>query len=280
MTHYLENSSADHVSHICSDTSSTETNTYAVCFIISLKYYRNYETYIKYYVDNIQKIYENHLIIIVDNNSVYIQDIHKMFENYKNVIIITNNDECKFEIGAYNVGIKYLIANNLIENYHYYVFTQDNFVLKNKYDFNFLLENNIHACPIHNWLSFPDFERNAISSRETYCKLIKMLNLEDCTDALSLCWCLAFVLQKSKILDYFEITRDVVITTRSGSEEYERCLSLILYYLNNKVKCSLDGCVTQVNYDYISGNIYDNNTTRYFIKKLQQKTENTVDIPP
>jgi hypothetical protein len=83
---------------------------YNVCFIISCKYNRNYITYIKYYVDNIIKYYTNYLIIIIDNNSIYIDELIKLFNflNYKNIVILTNNIECKFEIGAYKMGIIYL----------------------------------------------------------------------------------------------------------------------------------------------------------------------------
>jgi len=203
-----------------------------------------------------------------------------MFENYKNVIIITNNDECKFEIGAYNVGIKYLIANNLIENYHYYVFTQDNFVLKNKYDFNFLLENNIHACPIHNWSIMTNDEKKHWGSQTTNLKIMRMLNLENFMNELSICWCNSFVLHKSKISDFFGITKDIIIKIRFESECSERYLSAILYHLNNKKKDTIDGCISNLQYDCWKVNIFDNDSTTHFVKKIQQKNENTVDIPP
>ena len=53
----------------------TNINNYKLCFIIAQKYYRNYTTYIKYFVDNIQEFYPGSLCIIIDNNSIHINDI-------------------------------------------------------------------------------------------------------------------------------------------------------------------------------------------------------------
>jgi len=80
-----------------------EKDNYKVCFIISHKYYRNYESYIQYYVDNIQKFYPESLCIIVDNNSTHIDDIINKLNTYNNVIILSNVSLCKFEIGAYKL---------------------------------------------------------------------------------------------------------------------------------------------------------------------------------
>ena len=61
----------------------TNTNNYKLCFIIAQKYYRNYKTYIQYFVDNIQEFYPGSLCIIVDNNSIHINDIIVKFKNCK-----------------------------------------------------------------------------------------------------------------------------------------------------------------------------------------------------
>ena len=107
-----------------------------VVFIISHKYYREFPpSYIKYYVDNIQKFYPNACTIIVDNNSNNLEeDIIIQFKDYKNLVILINNSECKYELGSYKVGIQYMIEKNFY-NLDYCVFTQDSFVLKNYFDF-------------------------------------------------------------------------------------------------------------------------------------------------
>jgi rRNA-processing protein FCF1 len=118
-------------------------------FIIAQKYYRGHVSYVKHYVENILEFYgENCKIIIVDNNSNYPEDIWETLPKNKNIILLTNDIECKFELGAYQVGINYVIENNLLDHYDYYVCTQDNFIIKNKLDFNslfneFLINNSV-----------------------------------------------------------------------------------------------------------------------------------------
>ena len=147
-----------------------------ICFVISHKYYRTYPSFIKLYVDNIQKFYDNSLILICDNNSKYICDIKDIFKDYTNVIIIDNNTECKFEIGAYNCGINYIINNNILEKYEYYVFTQDNFIIKNKYDFNNLINNNVTACTINSY--YQDGENQYITNQVLNYRKINLNNIQ------------------------------------------------------------------------------------------------------
>lgn len=248
---------------------------YKVCFIIALKYYRNYETYIKYYLDNIQKYYENSFVIIVDNNSKYIQDIHEMFKTYKNLTIITNDDACKFEIGAYKVGINYLISNNLTCDYC--IFTQDTFILKNKYNFNNLKNSNTLACTINSYHN----SRFDICyyTTEISRKVLSSLNLQNSIDKLSLCYSNSFVLHHSKIMDFYNIVKDLIITVRHDSILGERFLSGILYHLNNHIITDIDGDIHIIKiYDGFTVNVYDDIPGCFFVKKLQQKNENTVDI--
>ena len=47
--------------------------------------------------------------------------------------------------------MRYLIDNNILDNYKYIVCTQDTFVLKNKYDFNILNNQNTTACTINSY---------------------------------------------------------------------------------------------------------------------------------
>lgn len=132
------------------------------CFIISHRYYRNYQSFILYYIENIQKFYENSMIILVDNNSKYLDDIKKKLN--PEIIVLVNDTECKFEIGAYNVGINYILSNNLLDNFDYYVFTQDNFIIKNKCDFDILEKNNTFAAALDIFkVSNHEFYQNKIS---------------------------------------------------------------------------------------------------------------------
>lgn len=249
---------------------------YKLIFVISHKYYRSYPSYIKYYVDNIRNFYSNYFIIIVDNNSKYICDIIDLFKDYNNLIILNNDSECKFEIGAYKVGINYMINNNLIENYNYCIFTQDNFILKNKYDFNNLTLNNTTACALNTFNKGKEEYSNPITR-----DILTKINLQDRIDELTLCWCSSFVLHKSKIIDFLNITKDIIITIRAHSCCSERYLSGIMYYLNNYVMTSIDGDIDSL--DILKYNcwtvdlINDTIPERCFVKKVQQKTENTLD---
>ena len=256
---------------------------YKVAFIISHKYYRNYESYIQYYVDNIQKFYENSMIIIVDNNSNHIEDIKQKLANYNNIVILSNNSNCKFEIGAYNVGIRYLIEQNLTDTYDYCIFTQDNFVIKNKYDFNNLSNSNTTACALYTY-------KNAMRdinlyyepiSLSIFSKIFDMNNINNIIPQLSLCWCNSFVLDKSKICDFLNITKDLTITTRHESICSERFLSGIIYFLNNciitNIDLDLNKHIENLNYDCWKINIIDDKVCEYFAKRVQQKNENTIE---
>jgi hypothetical protein len=240
-----------------------------ICFIIAHKYNRNYDSYIKFYVDNIQKYYKDSYIIIVDNNSIYIEDIKEIFKNYKNLIILTNNIECKYELGAYKVGIQYIIDNNLINNYEFYVFTQDNFIIKNKFDFNILKNNNTNACSLYTFNKL----KNEYFYPITY-NILKNLNLHERIDELTLCWACSFVLNKVKIIEFFNIVKDIVVKNKFESTCCERFLSAILYYLNNYIMTSIDGDLEKnLRYDVYKVDLIKDNPGNFFVKKSQLKNE-------
>jgi hypothetical protein len=257
-----------------------------VCFIIAMKYFRrantnlNSKCYIKFYVDNIKKFYQNNLILIIDNNSENIIDIQKLFLDYDNLKIITNNSNCKFEIGAYNLGINYITKYNLIDKFSYFVFTQDNFVLNKMFNFNNLFNNNIYACAINIFNSLYSAD-NMIYTDPICINIVNKIRLQNRHNEFNLCWCNSFVLHNTKIIDYFNIVKNEIITKRSqGSEQSERYLSAILYYLNNYKLDSIDGSIEQniLGYDCWKVNIETDNINRYFIKHIQQKNENTKEI--
>jgi hypothetical protein len=114
-------------------------------FLIACKYFRNYKSYIETYINNIQKFYDDVDILIVDNNSRHIEDIINIISKYKNVYLITNRSNNKYEIGAYRFGIKFM--DEFINNYEYIIFSQDTYIIINKYDFNILKDKNVKACP-------------------------------------------------------------------------------------------------------------------------------------
>jgi hypothetical protein len=251
-----------------------ETKSYKLCFIISHKYYRNYTSYIQYYIDNIQKFYPGSLCIIVDNNTTHINDIIIKLKEYKNVVILTNASICKFEIGAYKVGISYLLNNNLIDKYDYTIFSQDNFVLKNKYDFNELRNQNITACS----LTIGDLNNHGDLMHVYQSQIIlKKLNLLDSIEKIGLCWCNSFILHNLKIKEFFDITKDIIITQRIESEWSERYLAAILYYLNNNRNYGLNG-IYNYKYNCCSVNIFEDEIDEYFVKNTQHKNELTIDL--
>lgn len=66
----------------------------------------------------------------------------------------------------------------------------------------------------------------------------------------------------------------------NGSVQSERYLSGILYYLNNYKYESICGEIETpetLGYDCWTVDLVNDNLSNYFVKKVQQKTENTID---
>jgi hypothetical protein len=252
-------------------------NNYMLTFIIAMKYYRGYESYLQYYIDNIKKFYPNSLVIVVDNNSTHKDDIFDKLKHYGDVVLLENNIECKFELGAYQVGIKYLLDNDLLGS-TYCVFTQDNFILKNKYDFNILLKNNVKACTINSFRY--DYHMNHITER-----VLGNLNLLDNLDKVTFCWGNSFIVGGNKVLDLYEYLKTIIITIRAESEASERYMARILWELNDHNNFDIDGIIQQKLYEHASpakydcGNVdpYAEISDIFFLKKVQQKNERTLD---
>jgi len=244
-----------------------EKDNYSLIFVIACKYYRSYPTFIKYYVDNIQKFYSNTFTIIVDNNSIDIQDIKDQLKDYKDVIILDNNTICKYEIGAYKVAINYMIDNDLIDKYNYCIFTQDTFILKNKYDFNNLKNNNIFACPLF-------YNKNDQLNYDSVKKILADINLLQYFDKSFICPMNSFVLHSSKLKEFLDYTKNIISKIKYDSHSSERYLGVILYKLNNFVVFGIDG-FSAVNYDFYSVNVYDD-SKYYFVKRVFSKDEHTI----
>ena len=253
-----------------------------VIFIIAHKYFRGYESYVEYYIQNIQRFYQDSLVLVVDNNSVYRDDIFNNLKKYDNVILLDNNVVCKFEIGAYQVGLKYLIDNNLVNSYDYIVLSQDNFIIKNRLDFNTLYEQDITACPINSF--YQDGACQHIVN-----SVLNSIGLLNNLDKLTFCWCSSFIISTTKCEQLLNYIKDIIITVRDESCASERYLARILWELNNYKNNDVDGDIRNLGdifysspniirkYDCHSVNPYDDNITTFFVKRTQQKTETTQD---
>jgi hypothetical protein len=241
-----------------------------VVFIISHKYFRGYPSYLEYYIDNIQTNYPTSLIIVVDNNSTYKDDIFNPIKKIKNLVLLDNNTECKFEIGAYKVGMSYVINNNLIEKYDYYIFTQDTFILKNKFNFDRLKSDNVKACSIVSWDN--DWSYNEISI-----PILISLGLNNNLERARLCWCSSFILEKENITKMLDFIKNITIIDRVGSMASERYLGRLLWELNNGSNYDIDGDIDNLSY-YCHSVEHTSDINHFFCKIAQQKNENTKDI--
>lgn len=250
---------------------------YKLTFIIAMKYYRGYESYLEYYINNINKFYSNSRVIVVDNNSTHSNDIFDKLIGRDNVILLNNDIECKFELGAYQVGIKYLVDNNLLDS-AYYVFTQDNFILKNRYDFNILKNGGIDACTINSFRY--DYYKDQIVNQ-----VLSTLGLNNNLDRVTFCWCNSFIVSSEKLLDLYGYLQKIKITVRGESEASERYMARILWELNGHRNFDIDGIIQQELYEHASPakydcgkiNPFDEISDVHFIKKVQQKNETTTD---
>jgi hypothetical protein len=248
-------------------------STLRTCFIIACKYNRGYESFIPIYVENICNFYSNVLIILVDNNSKYFDDIRTRLVYNKNVVILTNNIPCKFELGAYKVGTKYLLDNH-IQDVDYVFYTQDTFIIKNKVDLNILKQYNITASALFAYLSInPLTQENFYSSTSQH--VLYKIGLQNSIHKLALCWCNSFALHFSKLGEFFEIIKDIVIVKKYESIDCERYLSGILYYLNDYRIYQIDDDNTYESLSFEELKKYTGK--QHFIKFSQVKDENTTD---
>ena len=253
---------------------------YKVCFIIANKYIKGYVSFVDYYIENINKFYKDSLILIVDNNSVYFDEFLEKIKkvNHNHTIVLINNSECKFELGAYKFGMKFLIQNNLLDKYDYYICTQDTHVLTNKFDFNNFIANETFACPIKTFIN-DTFNRHSHTFNTPLVELIlNRLNLQNNINDLRLCWVNSFVIHKSKIEEFLHITNDIITINKYHSCECERFLSPILYKLNNYKNSAIEDIYTQDEIGPLWNiDIPNIKTNHFFTKRLTNKNESTVD---
>ena len=238
-------------------------------FIIAQKYYRNYPSYIEYYINNIQTYYPNSLVIVVDNNSTHKDDIFSVIKDKNNIILLENNIECKFEIGAYRVAMEYMSNKKIIDEYDYFIFTQDNFILKNKFNFNVLKEKNVTSCPL---VSLPnDWEFWQICEQ-----VLNKLDLNNRLHETRLCWCSSFILEKNNVTRMLDFFKNITIIDRVGSMASERYLGRLLWELNNHSHFDIDGDVNNLSYYCHTVDAYSE-INNFFCKISQQKNERTLE---
>jgi hypothetical protein len=254
-------------------------------FIIAHKYFRQYRSYISLYIENINKYYPESLIIIVDNNSKYIDDIKTIF-NKPNIIVLINNTISKFEIGAYQVGLKYIIDNNICD-YTYIIFAQDTMLLNKPFDINFLVNEHVYAATLWSHKQAMNRELPIFLSQTGFGYRIKEilteLNICDKLEECIFCWCHCFIIHLSKIDTFYNMIKNIIHPTRCDSYASERYMTRILYELNNHKSYSICGDTSNYSenlYYYLgpNKNLETMKSDCYFIKHAQTKDENTPDI--
>jgi hypothetical protein len=239
----------------------------SLCFIIACKCYKTYDSYIPFYVSNINEYYPDAKIILVDNNSVYKDPLLAVKDN-PSVTILENTSPSKFELGAYNFAAEYILQNNL--EYDYYICTQDTFVLVNKYDFNTLMQNNIAAASLGHFY----FHR----ASSLHIRMLQYLGIYDPAEEFLCCWCSSWVVSHTNLLKIRIMFSSILLTERYHSMETERYMGKILKLLNNNNSYAIEQVVEGNNYNCHTidpRSIEAKNTGNYFIKRAQQKNEKT-----
>lgn len=245
-----------------------ENNDLSLCFIIACKVYKNYQSYLHFYISNIKKYYNNVKIILVDNNSEY-QDIYKsLLIEFPDLIFLQNLSNAKFELGAYKFATEFIKKNDL--KFDYYICVQDTFVLVNKYNFNILKEKNVSACSLAHFHFFRSFNLHT--------QVLSQLNLYDNREEFLCCWCNSWVCNHDILIKINELLKNVNPITRGESAQTERYMGKILKMFNNNISFAIE--------EGFEGNNYNCHTIdpttehskslgHYFIKRAQQKNENT-----
>lgn len=238
----------------------------SLCFIIACKVYKNYPSYLEFYVSNIKEYYPSALILLVDNNSTYKQ-YYDIFKN-TSVVILENTSESKFEVGAYKFATEYIKNNNI--KYDYYICSQDTFVLVNKYDFNTLIKDNVKACALEHFY----FHR----AHNQHIEVLTKLNIYDPNENFLCCWCASWCCDHNTLLKINDMLYSITPKTRDESMQTERYMGKILKMLNNNISYSIEKGTEGHKYDCHRVEITSEsakNSGSYFVKRAQQKNETT-----
>ena len=235
---------------------STNTNVdvnNSLCFVISNNTYISRDknlVYIKKYVDNIQRIYNNSFIIICNNettDSEHLSNVKNMLLDYKNIVILNNDTNYKCQIGNYAFSIKWLFDNNML-NHSYYVFTESKFILEKSFDFNILQNKDLKVSRFFLW-----FES---MNNENINNILQTIDIHNKKVLINLCEYCNFIIRNdsvNKLYDYIQ-----------------KCLSKIPY--EKKLYEILFGCILdeiQITDYRINGVRFEDNywyNNGYFLK--------------
>ena len=167
--------------------------------------------------------------------------------------------------------------HNLVNQYDYCVFTQDTFVLKNKYDFKFLSDQDITAATMYDQTPANEFPNEIMT-------ILKNIHRYDYLGQYTFCCCNSFILHSSKVVQFYEICAPIIITDKIGSRYSEYFLARIIFELNNYKMFAIQGNAKNIldKYDCFNPNIiYQNIPDVFFVKyigQIQLKNENKEDI--
>lgn len=250
-------------------------NNLKLCFIIACRVSKNHKSYIDFTVQNINNLYSNSTIILVDNNSVY-PEYFEQFKNVKNVIYLLNTSDQKYELGAYNFALKYIKSNNMI--FDYYTCLQDLLIPINKYNYNKLKDNKINALCIY------IFDTKFLCHRNNVCKVYKIfLNIKNIkhNNDFKGCTYHSFIINYEYFKKLNELTKDLIIKERKNSEGTERILGKLINVFNNNYENSVDGNFEDIKYDVKTVDPKSEETKQlgyHFIKVSQGKDNNTKEL--
>jgi hypothetical protein len=120
--------------------------------------------------------------------------------------------------------------------------------------------------------------RNSFHNEFTM-KILMDIKVSDILHKLTFCFANSFILHQSKLEEFQTITQDIIIKNKFHSECSERFLSGILYKLNEERNFNIDGFRLYSGKEIIDYNHWTVNekyyqTNKYFIKKVNNKTEN------
>jgi hypothetical protein len=245
-------------------------NNFKLCFIIACKVYKTFPSFIDTTIKNINTFYPKSTIILVDNNSTN-KEYFNQFKNVKNVkkvIIIENTSDSKFELGAYNYAIKYLINNKL--KFDYYTLLQDTVIPVNKYDYNILKKDNTVATSIFKFL--PEFH-STYNNNNFHIDFLKKINIYDEKLEFKGCAFVSFICNHESLMKIHKLTKNLIIKIRSQSEGTERIFGRLLQYLNNNNENTIINA--HASYNTLEYNL--SGPIMYFRKIAQHKKETTVN---